>query len=117
MQDVYAETVSAIHFTNGIVRILLVDQDPAVDEETIAPRLKQQIVMPLAGFMYMLSIARDFLEDPKMKSLVEAYVDMGMLPKPDGHFATPKNDKSEEAALSGFPLTGAARSKRARRDN
>lgn len=87
VQDVYAETVSAINFNNGVVRMFLVDQDPSalaeknVDPSKITPRLKQQVIMPLPGFLYMVSIIRGLMEDPKMQEVVKKYVELGLLPK------------------------------------
>lgn len=87
MQDVYAETVSAINFQNGIVRMILVDQDPVqlmkpgAMREEMEPRLKQQILMPLPGFLYMLSVIKNLMDDPKMLSVIERYADLGLIPE------------------------------------
>lgn len=86
MQDIYADTVSAIHFNNGVVRMMLVDQDPATlaqagDGPTdVKPRLKQQVIMPLPGFLYMLSVVKGLMEDPKMQEAIRKYVELGLLP-------------------------------------
>lgn len=87
MQDVYAETVSAINFNNGVVRMMLVDQDPAAlaendsDPESLKPRMKQQIIMPLPGFLYMLSVIKGLMDDPKMQQVIEKYSQLGLLPQ------------------------------------
>ncbi|MBS8260642.1 peptide chain release factor 1 [Roseibium polysiphoniae] len=103
MQDVYAETVSAINFNNGVVRMLLVDQDPqllAKGEQVAAdiePRLKQQVIMPLPGFLYMLSVVKGLMEDPKMQGIIEKYAELGLLPS--GFEAAPTGaGKDDEAA-------------------
>ncbi|PWW03693.1 hypothetical protein DFR52_101379 [Hoeflea marina] len=90
MQDLYAETVSAINFNNGMVRLLLVDQDPAAlaekgaDAGEVKPRLKQQLIMPLPGFLYMLSVIRGLMEEPKMQQIIEKYIELGLINrKPD----------------------------------
>ena len=89
MKDLYAETVSAINFNNGVVKMVFVDQDPAklaekdVDPAKIPPRMKQQVIMPLPGFFYMLSVIKNLVDDPKMQKIVEKYVDIGLLPNPE----------------------------------
>jgi len=86
VQDVYVETVSAINYNNGVVKIFMVDQDPAhfaekdADPSNIKPRLKQQVIMPLPGFLYMVSVIKGLIEDPKMQALIEKYTELGMLP-------------------------------------
>ncbi len=87
VSDIYAETVSSINFNNGVVRMFLVDQDPEAlaekdaDPSKIPPRLKQQVIMPLPGFIYMLTVIRGLMEDPKMQEIVQKYVDLGLLNK------------------------------------
>ena len=100
MQDVYVETVAAINFNNGIVRMLLVDQDPAVlmtngaKPEDMEPRLKQQIMMPLPGFLYMLSVIKGLMEDPKMQEVIQKYTELGLLPSPQ------RSTSEEDAAAA-----------------
>lgn len=85
--DIYVETVSSINFNNGVVRLFMVDQNPSelmekdVDPSKLTPRLKQQVIMPLSGFIYMLSVIRGLMEDPKMQGIVEKYVELGLLNK------------------------------------
>ncbi|TQV78634.1 hypothetical protein [Denitrobaculum tricleocarpae] len=85
--DIYVETVSSINFNNGVVRLFMVDQNPSelmekdADPSKLTPRLKQQVIMPLPGFIYMLSVIRGLMEDPKMQGIVEKYVELGLLNK------------------------------------
>lgn len=85
--EVYADTVSAINFNNGNVKFFLVDQDPEEvvkaekDPSEMTPRMKQQVIMPLPGFLYMTSLILNLIEDPKMQALVEKYVELGLLPE------------------------------------
>ncbi len=88
MNDVYVDTVSAINFNNGVVKMLMVDQDPDTIAEQkpgqapadVTPRIKQQVVMPLPGFLYMLSVIKGLMEDPKMVGIIEKYAELGLLP-------------------------------------
>lgn len=88
MQDIYVDTVSAINFNNGVVRILMVDQDPQTLAESAktgtdtAPRVreKQQVIMPLGGFLYMASVIKGLLDDPKMQEVIARHVAAGLLP-------------------------------------
>lgn len=105
MQDVYAETVSVINFNNGVVRMMLVDQDPSVlaengnDPEKMKPRMKQQIIMPLPGFLYMISVIKGLMEDPKMQQVIEKYSELGLLPQAgtDEKADNPENDDAAAA--------------------
>lgn len=104
MQDVYAETVSAINFNNGVVRMLLVDQDPETlakggkEAQDIEPRLKQQVIMPLPGFLYMLSVIKGLMEDPKMQGVIEKYTELGLLP--NGSEASGNDANKDDAAAA-----------------
>lgn len=86
MQSIYVDTVSAINFSNGVVRITMVEQDPEISPEEIAnledyqPRMKQQVVMPLPGFLYMMNVIQGLMEDPKMQDVIKRHVDAGLMP-------------------------------------
>lgn len=87
MQDIYVDTVSAINFNNGVVRMIMVDQDPSTiaagqAEPGAAPtmREKQHVVMPLAGFLYMVSVIQGLTEDPRMKDIIARHAGAGLLP-------------------------------------
>jgi len=105
MQDVYAETVSAINFHNGIVRMLLVDQDPAhlmkkdVRPEDVQPRMKQQILMPLPGFLYMVSVIKSLLEDEKMQDVLARYTELGLI-SPEKRPSAAGDDQNEDSAAA-----------------
>lgn len=99
MQDIYIETVSSIRFNNGVIKMLMVDQDPdtlsedEADPANATPRLKQQVIMPLPGFLYMISVIQGLMEDPKMQAVVEKYVELGLLPEgPEDAAAKPGSD-------------------------
>jgi hypothetical protein len=40
----------------------------------------QTLVMPVAGFMYMVSVVKGLLENPKMIAQIQRYIDAGLLP-------------------------------------
>lgn len=87
MQDIYVDTVSAINFNNGVVRMIMVDQDPSTvaagqAEPGAAPKMreKQQVIMPLPGFLYMVSVIQGLTDDPKMKDIIARHVGAGLLP-------------------------------------
>ena len=107
MQDLYAETISAVNFSNGVVRMILVDQDPNAlvadnaGATKSAPRLKQQIIMPLPGFLYMLTVIRGLIEDPKMQDVLKKYTELGLLPaKPEDSSAAEPSRVKEDAAVA-----------------
>ncbi|MBE3638827.1 peptide chain release factor 1 [Mangrovicoccus algicola] len=94
MQDIYVDTVTAINFNNGIVRMTMVDQDPDSLADGVAtlpgeshpePRLrrKQQVIMPLNGFLYMVSVIKGLVDDPKMQQIISRHVEAGLLPGAD----------------------------------
>ncbi|HBM60583.1 hypothetical protein ACFSDD_08290 [Salipiger marinus] len=92
MQDIYVDTVTAINFNNGIVRMIMVDQDPdsladGVDAgaeanaaQDIRLRKKQQVIMPLNGFLYMVSVIKGLVDDPKMQDIISRHAQAGLLP-------------------------------------
>lgn len=87
MQDIYVDTVHAINFNNGVVRMIMVDQDPSTIaagqlEDGAAPKMreKQQVIMPLPGFLYMVSVIQGLIDDPKMKDIIARHAAAGLLP-------------------------------------
>ncbi|MBD8892519.1 hypothetical protein [Roseibium litorale] len=88
MQDVYVGTAAAINFNNGIVRMLLADQDPSdlmtkgAKPEEMEARLKQQVLMPLPGFLYVFTIIKGLMDDPKMQKIIKKYTELGLLLSP-----------------------------------
>ncbi len=111
MQDIYADTVSAINFNNGMVRMYLVDLDPVemskegADPSKIEPRLKDQIIMPLPGFLYMVSIIKNLVDDPKVQKMVEKYVELGLLPPVDTQ--APQSDGNQSGATQPIAVNAA----------
>ena len=107
MQDLYAETVSAVNFSNGVVRMILVDQDPSAlvegnaDPAKAAARFKQQVIMPLPGFLYMLTVIRGLVEDPKMQEMLSKYTELGLLPaRPEDGGSAESSRVKEDAAVA-----------------
>ncbi|WP_073014953.1 hypothetical protein [Roseibium suaedae] len=48
--------------------------------EDMEARLKQQVLMPLPGFLYMLSVIKGLMDDPKMQEVINKYTELGLLP-------------------------------------
>ncbi|MDJ0933444.1 hypothetical protein [Breoghania sp.] len=80
--------------------MLLVDQDPAAlmkqseTPENVEPRLKQQVMIPLPGFLYMFSVIKGLMEDPKMQEVIKKYTELGLLPS----VQQTSSDESDAAA-------------------
>ena len=77
-QEVYADTISAVNFNNGVVKLVLVGQDMsdfAKEENNKDPVMehKKTLVMPLAGFLYALSVMQGLCNEEKMKTIIEKY--------------------------------------------
>ncbi|RED53220.1 hypothetical protein [Aestuariispira insulae] len=84
-REEFVETLSAVNCSNGVVRLFFVGQDlEAVSSgemgENPTPELRKCVTMPLPGFLYAVSVVQNFLEDDKMKELIQRYQDAGMLP-------------------------------------
>ena len=77
-QEIFADAVSAIHVTGGLVRIDLMTLQPQLKSDNGQPvvNIDRRIIMPLAGFVQSLAV-----EDDIVRQLVAA----GVLKKgPDG---------------------------------
>lgn len=53
----------------------------AVNDEEL--ELKQVIHMPASGFMYMVSMVKNMLEDPRMEQEIKNLINSGLLPSMD----------------------------------
>jgi hypothetical protein len=84
----FAETISAVTFGNGVVRIHFVNRDDksqALSKNGENPDnnkldYSHTTVMPLSGFLYMASIISGLINDPKMQDQIKKYVEAGLLP-------------------------------------
>ena len=94
MEMIYADTVIGINFNNGVVKLMLANQDLTKniedeegEPEEIQMKTSNAISMPLPGFLYMVSVIETLLKDPKMTDTIKKYTEAGILQKPP---ATPK---------------------------
>lgn len=87
MEEIYADTILGINFNNGVVKLVLANQDleGVIENEQQGEELKMKsnrvIHMPLAGFLYSASVIENLLTDPKMIDTIEAYKKAGILPQ------------------------------------
>lgn len=81
-QEIFADAISAVHVTGGLVRIDLMTLQPHLKSDNGQPvaDISRRIIMPLAGFVQSLAV-----QDNIVKQLVEA----GVLQK-DGRPETEK---------------------------
>ncbi|RED45755.1 peptide chain release factor 1 [Aestuariispira insulae] len=85
INETFVETLSAVNCANGVVRLFFVGQDleklaSGEQDETTPPEIRQCVTMPLPGFLYAVSVMRNFLEDEKLQALLQQYQDAGLLP-------------------------------------
>ena len=91
--DLYVDTATVVQVNGGIVRVLLVGQDaralarvadppsgetPAPPSQATEP--KTCLVMPLPGFLYLATLIKSALAEPRMKQQIERMRSAGLLP-------------------------------------
>ncbi|CNK29640.1 Peptide chain release factor 1 [Yersinia enterocolitica] len=85
----YVQTTSLVNYNKGIFSLYFVSQNQQQMAKGIAAKndseleLKQVIHMPAAGFMYMVSMVKNMLDDPRMQQEVENMINAGVLPVSD----------------------------------
>ena len=86
MEEIYADTIVGINFNNGVVKIVLANQDlenVLSEDNSEAGEVKMKsnrvINMSLPGFLYSASVIDSLLKDPKMVKTIEAYTKAGIL--------------------------------------
>ncbi|MDV5224394.1 peptide chain release factor 1 [Providencia rettgeri] len=85
MKEKFAQTVSSINYNNGIFSLYFVGQEPnsmangIMAENDNELELKQAIHMPASGFMYMVAMVKNMLEDPRMSAEIEKLIAAGIL--------------------------------------
>lgn len=85
----YVQTTSLVNYNKGIFSLYFVSQDQnkmakgitAVNDEEL--ELKQVVHMPASGFMYMVSMVKNMLEDPRMEQEIKNLINSGLLPSMD----------------------------------
>lgn len=88
MNEKFVQTVSSINYNKGLFSLYFVGQEPhqmaqgimAKTDEELA--LKQVIHIPASGFIYMVSMIKSMLEDPRIDAEFDKLITAGLLPLP-----------------------------------
>ncbi|RFS23699.1 protein RtxH [Aeromonas dhakensis] len=86
MTEQFVQTVSSVNYNKGIFSLYFVGQDPLKMAQGIMAEsdselaLKQTVHMPAAGFMYMVSMIKNMLEDPRMAAEFDKLIAAGLIP-------------------------------------
>ncbi|WP_434525501.1 protein RtxH [Photorhabdus asymbiotica] len=88
MSEKFVQTISSVNYNKGIFSLYFVGQEPnrmangIMAENDNELELKQVIHMPASGFMYMVSMVKNMLEDPRMAAEFDKLIAAGFLPTP-----------------------------------
>lgn len=86
MTEKFVQTVSSVNYNKGVFSLYFVGQDQknmasgVMAESDNDLELKQVVHMPASGFMYMVSMIKNMLEDPRMEAEFDKLVAAGFLP-------------------------------------
>ncbi len=86
MTEKFVQTVSSVNYNKGVFSLYFVGQDQTkmsngvMAENDNDLELKQVVHMPASGFMYMVSMVKNMLEDPRMSAEFDKLVTAGLLP-------------------------------------
>ncbi|WP_426577847.1 peptide chain release factor 1 [Xenorhabdus stockiae] len=89
MSEKFVQTISSVNYNKGVFSLYFVGQDPkrmangVLAENDQELELKQVIHMPASGFMYMVSMVKGMLEDPRMEAEINKLIAAGFLPMPE----------------------------------
>ncbi|PXA73647.1 MULTISPECIES: protein RtxH [Vibrio] len=89
MIEKFVQTVSSVNYNKGVFSLYFVGQDQnnmangVMAESDNDLELKQVVHMPASGFMYMVSMIKNMLEDPRMEAEFNKLVAAGFLPAGD----------------------------------
>ena len=90
MTEKFVQTISSVNYNKGIFSLYFVGQDQnkmangIVAESDEELELKQVIHMPASGFMYMVSMIKNMLDDPRMEAEFDKLISSGFLPVSSG---------------------------------
>ncbi|MFA0496734.1 peptide chain release factor 1, partial [Vibrio sp. 10N.222.54.B11] len=82
----FVQTISSVNYNKGVFSLYFVGQDQknmasgVMAENDDDLELKQVVHMPASGFMYMVSMVKNMLEDPRMSAEFDKLVAAGFLP-------------------------------------
>lgn len=85
MKENFVQTVSSINYNKGIFSLYFVGEElnsmanGIMAENDNELELKQVIHMPASGFMYMVAMVKNMLEDPRMLAEFEKLIAAGIL--------------------------------------
>ncbi|OXX35673.1 hypothetical protein B9J90_09885 [Vibrio sp. V09_P4A23P171] len=88
MSEKFGQTVSSVNYNKGVFSLYFVGQNQSnmangiMAESDTDLELKEVIHMPASGFMYMVSMVKNMLEDPRMNEELEKLIAAGFLPSP-----------------------------------
>lgn len=78
---IYVDTIESITSSSGIIKLNLVRTKEAVKEGEEAQILSAgQLIMPLAGFLYAMSIMQSFGQSKEVQELISKYQELGFVP-------------------------------------
>ncbi|MDC9596380.1 protein RtxH [Xenorhabdus anantnagensis] len=89
MSEKFVQTISSVNYNKGVFSLYFVGQEPnrmangTLAENDQELQLKQVIHMPASGFMYMVSMVKSMLEDPRMEAELNKLIAAGFLPAPE----------------------------------
>lgn len=113
MSENYVQTVSSVNYNKGIFSLYFFGQNQqnmsngVMAENDSELELKQVVHMPASGFMYMVSMVKNMLEDPRMAAEFEKLVAAGFLP------TDPSQEASAESEIvKATPKKQTSRSKK-----
>lgn len=96
------QTVSSVNYNKGVFSLYFVGQDQnnmangVMAENDTDLELKQVVHMPVSGFMYMVTMIKNMLEDSRMEAEFEKLVAAGFLPAPAAVESEAQNQAAEE---------------------
>ncbi|MBI6549850.1 peptide chain release factor 1 [Xenorhabdus lircayensis] len=89
MSEKFVQTISSVNYNKGVFSLYFVGQESnrmangILAENDQELQLKQVIHMPASGFMYMVSMVKSMLEDPRMEAEINKLIAAGFLPTPE----------------------------------
>ncbi|MGP6380321.1 peptide chain release factor 1 [Yersinia bercovieri] len=100
--ETYVQTTSLVNYNKGVFSLYFVSQNQhemakgIVAENDSELQLKHVIHMPASGFMYMVAMVKNMLEDPRMQQEIDNMINANLLPTNDNLVVDDKaksNDK------------------------
>ncbi|WP_145600847.1 peptide chain release factor 1 [Yersinia frederiksenii] len=84
--EIYVQTTSLVNYNKGVFSLYFVSQNQQQMAKGIVAKndseleLKQVVHMPASGFMYMVSMVNNMLEDPRMQQEIDNMINANLLP-------------------------------------